>query len=297
MRVDESACRTILTRTGGFLEGFTHSLNPYRGCAFGGSLCGASCYAPALARDARPWGSWLAAKGGAAAAYRRDVVRERRRGPVRVFCSSVTDPYVPQERRLGVTRSLLAAMAEEPPDALALQTHTPGPLRDLDLLLRLPGAVSVQITVETDRASIPGLPPHAFPPRERIDALARVRAAGLRAVGVVAPLLPLEDPAAFARALDRACDFVVVDHWLVGDGSAGGARTRARGFPERLERAGFGAWNRIEALHETVGLFRRILGEERVGVSRDGFTRAAARGAPRDAAPAPAPTTPAAAPR
>lgn len=272
MGTAETACRSILTRTGGFLAGFTHTLNPYRGCAYGGSLCGVACYAPALLRGARaaePWGSFLEAKTNAADAYRADLPRERRRGPVRIFMSSVTDPYVPQERRLRITRAVLEAMADEPPDRLALQTHTPGPLRDLDLLRRIPCAV--QITVETDRASIPGLPPHAFRPAERIAALAEVRRAGLRSVGVVAPLLPLDDAQGFARSLERACDFVILDHWRIGDGSREGARTRRRGLPDRLDAAGLGSWNRLEALHETAELFRRILGPERVGISAGGF--------------------------
>jgi len=271
MKVREVACRTILTRTGGFLETFSHSLNPYRGCAFGHALCGAACYAPAVLRDARPWGDWLEAKTNAAEVYPKDLARERRRGPVKVFCASVTDPYVPQERRLRVTRRLLEAMVAHPPDALVLQTHTPGPLRDLDLLRQLACPVVVQISVETDRERIPGLPPHAFPPGERLAALEEIRGAGFEAVGVVAPLLPLEDPEAFARALDRSCTRVIVDHYLVGDGSPGGARTRRRGFPQKLVEAGCERWTRIEVLEETAALFRAVLGDARVGVSRAGF--------------------------
>jgi hypothetical protein len=38
--------KTILTPTGGFLApGFTHTLNPFVGCAFAGALCGTFCYA------------------------------------------------------------------------------------------------------------------------------------------------------------------------------------------------------------------------------------------------------------
>ena len=34
-----------LTRTGGYLAGVTsHSLQPYRGCPLGSSLCGVGCY-------------------------------------------------------------------------------------------------------------------------------------------------------------------------------------------------------------------------------------------------------------
>ena len=274
MTVREVACRTILTRTGGFLEGFSHTLNPYRGCSHGRSLCGVACYAPALLRGSGgPWGTFLEAKTNAAEAYVKDLARERRRGPVRVFCASVTDPYVPQETRLKVTRRVLEAMVEHPPDGLVLQTHTPGPLRDLDLLRALPCDLAVQVSVETDQERLPGLPPQAFSPAERLAALRTMKEAGLRAVGVVAPLLPLRDTEAFARALDEACTSVIVDHWLVGDGSKDGARTRRRGLPDVLEKHGYGDWNRIEALERTTHVFRGVLGEDRVGVSREGFNR------------------------
>ena len=139
MKLREVECRTILTRTGGFLHSFSHSLNPYRGCTYGNSLCGVACYAPMVrfGEAAGEWGSYLDAKVDAAEVYPRDLRRERRRGPVRVFCASVTDPYVPQESRLRITRRLLEAMLVDPPDMLVLQTHTPGPLRDLDLLQRV----------------------------------------------------------------------------------------------------------------------------------------------------------------
>jgi DNA repair photolyase len=257
----------ILTRTGGFLAGFTHSLNPYRGCSYGKSLCGTYCYAPAVTFR-KEWGGPAEAKEGAAEAYRREIGRERRRGPVRIFCSSVTDPYVPQEKRMRITRRILEAMVEEPPEFLALQTHTPHPLRDLDLLRRLPCAV--QITVETDRGSLPGFPPHAYAPAERLAALQRLKEEGLDAVGVVAPLLPLEDPERFAADLDRACTRVILDHYLIGDG-ANGARTKRRGLPALLERAGLGAWTRLEALDAFAEVCRRVLGAGRVGISRDGF--------------------------
>lgn len=278
MTVEEKECRSILTRTGGFLSSFSHSLNPYRGCSFGGSLCGAACYAPALLRDGRAWGSYLEAKINAAEVYRQDLKRERKRGPVRIFCASVTDPYVPQEKRLRITRRLLEAMVEAPPDRLALQTHTIGPLRDLDLLPRIEAELAVQISVETDYERLPGLPPHAFSPKERLDALRRIRDAGLVAVGVVAPLLPLRDPEGFARALDESCTRVIVDHYLVGDGSKDGARTKRRGLPERLVAAGFERWTRLEVLEETADLFRRVLGDGRVGVSQEGFSGGFSRG-------------------
>jgi len=265
----EVSCRTILNRTGGFLHNFTHSLNPYRGCGYANSLCGVGCYAPAVLRDKRPWGSYLEAKTNAAEVYARDIRRERRRGPVRIFMASVTDPYVPQEKRLGITRGLLEAMVESPPDKLVLQTHAPHPTRDIDLLEKLPCAV--QISIETDKTAIPGLPPHAYTPAARLAALRTLKQAGLDAVGVVAPLLPLDDPEAFAQRLDHACSRVIVDHYLVGDGSKNGARTKRRGLPAILQAHGSGRWTTLEVLDETVRIFRDILGPGRVGVSVYGF--------------------------
>src|SRR5207302_9198147 len=54
-----------LTRTGGFLKGFSFSLNPYVGCAFGDNGGCPFCYVRALpvahSVDSG-WGSWVIAK-------------------------------------------------------------------------------------------------------------------------------------------------------------------------------------------------------------------------------------------
>jgi DNA repair photolyase len=287
MRQTAAAARSILTATGGFLDGFTHTLNPYRGCSYARGLCGVYCYASETryGKDrAEPWGSYLVAKEGAAALYRDEARRLRERGkPPRIFCSSVTDPYVPQERSLLITRSILEAMLETPPELLVLQTRSPLVVRDLDLLakLRERARVVVQLTVETDRDRIEGLPPHATPLCGRLGALDELRAAGLPLVAVVSPLLPLEDERAFAATLASKADAVILDHWLLGDVSKAGARTKRRRahapltLPEALERAGFGAWNTLEPFERVRKIFEEVLGCERVGISESGFRRAA----------------------
>lgn len=37
-------CQSVLTPASGFLTAFTHTLNPYMGCAFGDGGCGVHCY-------------------------------------------------------------------------------------------------------------------------------------------------------------------------------------------------------------------------------------------------------------
>lgn len=271
--------RSILTATGGFLAGgFTHTLNAYLGCSFARALCGSYCYAQhnRWITGGRPWGLY-AAKADVRAAYRRDHDRLRRprRGPprpLRIYMSSSTDPYLPQERTLGLTRAVLEEMLERPPELLVIQTRSPLLRRDLDLLVPLAARCRLwlSVTVETDMDPVPGLPPHATPPAARLDLLDACRAAGLDGQATLSPLLPLRDPEAFAARLDRACRRVVVDHYLLGDGSHG-LRTRRTAFPALLAAAGFDDWNRLERMDEVVALLRARLGPERVLVSCDGF--------------------------
>ena len=285
MKVQEVQVNSILNPTSGFLrEGFTHTINLYRGCALGNSLCGLFCYAQWnwYHTQGRPWGTFLDVKIGIREAYRRDYdpIKRPRAGtprPLRIYMSSVTEPYPPQERTTRHTRALLEEMLERPPDLLVIQSHTPLVVDDLPLLVKLKGhcAVQVNVTVETDRETLPpGFPRHMYPPRARIEALTQVRAAGLPAVGIVAPLFPIEHVRGFAEALERACDRVILDHFLIGDGSPGGMRTKRSRFPELLIAAGYEEWTRLEVIEEVAAVFREVFGDPgRVGVSQEAFNR------------------------
>lgn len=274
-------CKTILNPTGGFLgQGFTHTINLYRGCALGNTLCGLYCYAqwnPYHVRG-RTWGRFLDLKAGAVQAYCAQYERLKTSGdpkPIRIFMSSVTEPYPPQERTLRRTRELLEAMVERPPDLLVIQSHTPLVVEDLSLLQQLQEQcdVRVHITVETDKPRLPApFPKQAYSPHARIQVLHALRAAGLDSVATVSPLLPLDDPRRFAGELEQACTRVILDHYLLGDGSKDGQRTKQTAFPRLLRETGYEEWTTLEKFHEIVDVFRSVFGgHERVGVSREGF--------------------------
>jgi DNA repair photolyase len=272
--------RSILTPTSGFLAaGYTHTINIYQGCAFAGSLCGVFCYAQhnRWITRGRAWG-FYGAKREVRGAYRRDYdrIKRPRRGdprPLKIYMSSSTDPYLPQEKSLRLTLSLLDEMRERPPDVLVVQSHHTLVERDIDLIALLAAGCElwVSLTVETDRDSLPGFPPHASPPGRRLATLERFRARGIRTQATVSPLLPLADPRAFARRLDAACDRVIVDHYLIGDGSPNGWRTRRTNFAELLDQAGFGEWNALAKLWEIRDVIAGVMGASRVLVGCDGF--------------------------
>jgi DNA repair photolyase len=239
-----ASVRSILTRSSGYLETVcSHSLQPYRGCSFGNSLCGVGCYVrhnPFVRRGAE-WGSFLEVRENAATIYLSQYDRERRwastnRGRFSVFMSSATDPFVPHEQRYGITRDVLRAMLDKAPDELIIQTHSHLVARHMEILRSLSDrcALRVHITIESDRDRLPGLPPPASPVDRRFEAAARLRDAGLHVVITVSPLLPIADPNAFFQRVGACADAVVVDHFIGGDGSLDGARTLRTPLPKAM---------------------------------------------------------------
>ena len=75
----------------------------------------------------------------------------------------------------------------------------------------------------------------------------------------------------FAQRLETACDCIIVDRYLIGDGSPNGWRTKRTALPEQLEAAGFGHWNNLEKLGEVRELLAGVLGDERVLIGRQGL--------------------------
>jgi DNA repair photolyase len=278
-RVGTVRVKSILTRTGGYLSGIaSHSLQPYRGCSFGRSLCGVGCYVQhnRFVTGGAPWGHLLEARAGAAEVYAEQAPRERRFarrrwGSFGVFMSSATDPFVPQEARLRVTAGLLAAMCAEPPDVLIVQTHSPAVASAREALVALSARcdLRVHVSVETDRDRLPGLPPPAASVASRLAAAAALREAGVRVVITVSPLLPILDPAAFFARIARAADAVVIDHFIGGDGTADGSRTLRTRLPAAMEAVHPGS-SRLAYRDEVVAIACRAM-PGRVGVSRDGF--------------------------
>lgn len=279
MEITHVEVRSILTRTTGYLHGIaTHSLQPYRGCSFGNSLCGVGCYVQHNfhVTKGREWGGFLEVRDNAAAAYREYYEREKKWGRRReerfgIFFSSATDPFVPQEHRFGISRSLLDAMIEFPPDHVIVQTHTHNVLREADRIVELAKrtAVRLHISIETDHDRIEGLPPHASPIAARFDAARHFRSAGVPTVVTVAPLLPMADPESFFRRAAECADAVVIDHFIQGDGSDNGQRTRKTQLP--IVMSNLLAGSADLAYRDAIVSIARTILPGRVGVGRDGF--------------------------
>lgn len=223
--------------------GFTHSVNPYRGCAHGCIYC-----------YARPGHEYLGMSSGLDFESRIMVKPEAPRllrvelsarswRPTTLVFSGVTDCYQPVERQLCLTRRCIE-VCRDFGNPVAIVTKNALVTRDLDLLgeMAARSLAMVLISVTTlDRDLSRIMEPRASAPSQRLQAIARLRAAGVPVGVMVAPVIPAitdqEIPAIIRAAGDAGAMFAsyvvlrlsfaikdLFDDWL------------ARHFPDRREK-------------------------------------------------------------
>jgi DNA repair photolyase len=196
----EIDCRVALNPVSGMP--FRWSLNPYRGCAHGCHYCYARTTHAYL--DLDPDGDFsgvILVKRNVAEVLRRELAGRRRREAVAV--GTATDPYQPAEGRYRLTRACLEALRDF---RTPCWVTTKGPLvvRDADLLAAAGATVSISLPT-VDPAVWRRVEPGTAHPRQRLRAVARLRAAGVRVGVLIAPVLPgLTDDADHLRAVARA---------------------------------------------------------------------------------------------
>jgi DNA repair photolyase len=202
---------SIFNAATGFIRrgGFAWTCNPYVGCSYACSYC----YAMFLPQNRRPredWGKWLQAKVNALELAHRQAPRVAGQA---VYISSVTDPYVPAERSLRLTRGILEELVPHQP-RLLVQTRGPLVVRDVDVLRQF-RRVRVNMTISTDSEEVwRSFEPKSPPLERRWEAIAEVKAAGVPIGICVTPMLPLADPEAFAERLaELAPDVLVTQHF------------------------------------------------------------------------------------
>jgi DNA repair photolyase len=172
--------------------GFTHSINPYRGCSHGCIYC-----------YARPGHEYLGMSAGLdfetrimvkpnAAVLLREALLSPKWEPTVLGISGVTDCYQPIEAKLQITRSCLAVLVEfRNPAAIITKNHLV--TRDIDLLKELAGvnAVSVFVSVTTlDQNLTRIMEPRTSVPNRRLKAIEMLATAGIPVGVLMAPIIP-----------------------------------------------------------------------------------------------------------
>jgi len=175
-------------------------------------------FLPQNRRPREDWGKWLQAKVNALELARKQAPKVAGQA---VYLSSVTDPYLPAERSLGLTRGILEELLPHQP-RLLIQTRGPLVVRDLDVISRFQ-SVRLNLSIPTDSEEVRrAFEPKAPPLERRWQALAEVKGAGVATGICVTPMLPVEDAEAFARRIvDFGANVVVTQHFHDSGGGFG----------------------------------------------------------------------------
>lgn len=184
---------------------FEWSINPYRGCEHACTYCYARDYHRRMGRDTGAgFDREIEVKTNIALLLRAELARGRS-GTVAI--GTGTDPYQQCEGRYRLTRGCLEALVERP---LPIVLITKGTMvvRDADLLARIARKVDVRVYLSigsVDPAVAKLLEPSAPPPAKRLLAVKRLRATGVRASVICAPIVPgLSDNEASIAAVAEA---------------------------------------------------------------------------------------------
>jgi len=171
---------------------FKWTVNPYRGCEHGCVYCyarpGHEYFGLSCGLD---FETKVFAKPRAAALLRDALAKPSWEGEG-IVMSGVTDPYQPIERKLGITRACLEVLADcrQP---VSMITKNRMITRDIDLLAGLAshGAAHAAISITSlDNALASKLEPRASSPRERLEAVRALSAAGIPVSVMTAPIIP-----------------------------------------------------------------------------------------------------------
>ncbi len=200
--------RSIITRNASPDVGFETSINPYRGCEHGCIYCYARPYHEYFGLSAGlDFETKIFVKEDAAGLLRAELSSPRWKPQVLAF-SGVTDPYQPAERLLRITRACLEMLADfRNPVAIITKSHLV--TRDIDLLARLASynAAAVTLSITTLDVRLQQLlEPRASIPGRRLEAIAKLAAAGIPTSVNVAPVIPGLTDHEIPRILEAAAE-------------------------------------------------------------------------------------------
>ena len=139
-----------------------------------------------------------------------EAALKSKRKPCMIGTGSMSDPYIPLEEKLGLTRQCLQ-LIEKYGFGVTLLTKSARVLRDLELLQKINGNAKavVQMTMTTfDEKLCHTLEPNVSTTKQRYEALKELQAAGIPTVVWLCPIVPFlnDTPENILGILDYCSD-------------------------------------------------------------------------------------------
>ena len=202
LTIKETQAKSILNKS----QIFDYCVNPYTGCQVNCRYCYARLFMKRYSGHKEPWGEFVDVKINAPEVLRKQLQRAKRGT---VWISSVCDPYQTLEAKYELTRRCLKELLEKQ-FPVNIQTKSKLVLRDMDLLKDFK-EIEVGFTITTNDEKIArSFEPGAASVSDRMKALEKLHASGIRTFAFIGPLLP-GDPEKLVADLAGLVDKVFID--------------------------------------------------------------------------------------
>jgi len=184
-----------------------YSVNPYRGCQFACNYCDAITEKYLVHENIEDFSRIIYVKTNAPEILEKELKKAEKDV---VALSGVTDPYQPAERKYEVTRKVLETLRDNG-FPVHIGTKSDLVLRDADILSEISKKswCTISFTVTTFNKNLLSLlEPFSPPPERRLEAMKKLREAGIMAGVDFTPIIPylLDDENNIREVIGKAAE-------------------------------------------------------------------------------------------
>ncbi len=184
MKIDFRESKNILTKSN--IPSIDYVINPYIGCQHGCIYCYAEFMIRFTSHKGDKWGEFLDIK-----TFDFDQIEPQKYDGKKILISSVTDPYIPLEKKYRNTRKILEYLVGTSAEMISILTKSKLVVRDIDLFKQFQNNIEVGISICTlDEEFSKKIEPHASKPFERLDSLKMIFDAGISTYTFISPYFP-----------------------------------------------------------------------------------------------------------
>ncbi len=197
MKIDFREAKSIITKSN--IPSIDFVINPYTGCQHGCIYCYAEFMIRFTGHKGDKWGQFLDIK-----TFDFNKIKPKKYDGKKILLSSVTDPYLPLEKKYQNTRKILEKLVGTSAE-ISILTKSKLVVRDIDLFKKFE-RIRVGISINTLNDEFARVIERAASkPTERLDAVKKVSEAGIETYVFISPFFP--EITDFKAIIEEAVDY------------------------------------------------------------------------------------------
>ncbi|QEE17553.1 radical SAM protein [Promethearchaeum syntrophicum] len=182
MKIEFREAKSIITKSN--IPAIDYVINPYTGCQHGCIYCYAEFMKRFTNHKGDIWGKFLDIKS-----YPWEKIKPAKYNGKNILFSSVTDPYLPLEKKFENTRKILSSL-KDTSARISILTKSQLVTRDIDLFKQFEN-IEVGVSLNTlDSDFARKIEPFASKPIDRLKALEEIHKEGIETYVFISPIFP-----------------------------------------------------------------------------------------------------------